>query len=220
MYLFFLDGVQFPVAPSSLSLKINNKNQTFELVNGGELNLIKKPGLTDISGEILLPNKEYPFSNYPNGFQNASYYLGVLERIKLKSEASRMVLLRRESNDRTLYDTNILVTLEDYEITEDPENGLDIVVSFNLKQYIDYSTKVLNIRPTTANNNTRAVAVTKERPTTGNVTPKTYTVVAGDTLFGICKRFLNNGNLFREVARKNNIPNPNLIYPGQVIKLD
>lgn len=219
MYLLFIDGVQFPVAPSSFNVKINNKNKTFELVSGGEINLIKKPGLTDISFELLLPNNEYPFSNYPNGFQNASYYSSVLEKVKLKTEPSRLVLLRKEPNGRTLYDSNFLVSLEDYELDENPDNGLDVNASLNFKQFINYSTKTLNIRPTTATN-TRAVAVTTERPTTGKVTPKTYKVVAGDTLFGIAKRFFNNGNLYPELARKNNIPNPNLIRVGQVIKLD
>lgn len=44
----------------------------------------------------------------------------------------------------------------------------------------------------------------------------TYTVVRGDTLGGIAKRF---GTTWRELQRINNIKNPNLIYVGQVIKL-
>lgn len=54
----------------------------------------------------------------------------------------------------------------------------------------------------------------------GTVTPKptetTYTVVAGDTLSGIASRY---GTTYQELARINNIANPNLIYVGQVIKI-
>lgn len=219
MYLLFIDGIQFPVAPSSFNTKINNKNKTYDLLGGGEVNLIKKPGLTDVSFDLLLPNSPYSFSNYPNGFQNASYYLDVLERVKLKSEPSRVVLLRKDRSGATLYDTNLLVTLEVYEIEEDADQGNDVMVSLEFKQYIERTTKTLNIRQTT-NNNTREVAVTKERSTSGKVTPKTYKVVSGDTLFGIAKRFLNDGSRYKELARINNIPNPNRIYVGQVIKLD
>lgn len=42
-----------------------------------------------------------------------------------------------------------------------------------------------------------------------------YTVVKGDTLWAIAKRFLGNGALYPKIASWNNIANPNLIYPGQ-----
>lgn len=46
-----------------------------------------------------------------------------------------------------------------------------------------------------------------------------YVVKSGDTLWGIAKRFCGRGDLYRVIAKENNIKNPNLIYPGQVIKL-
>ena len=45
----------------------------------------------------------------------------------------------------------------------------------------------------------------------------TYTVQAGDTLSGIASRC---GTTYQELARINNISNPNLIYVGQVIKIN
>lgn len=42
--------------------------------------------------------------------------------------------------------------------------------------------------------------------------PITYTVKAGDTLSGIAQKY---GTTYQELARKNNIANPNLIYVGQ-----
>ena len=46
---------------------------------------------------------------------------------------------------------------------------------------------------------------------------RTYTVRAGDTLSGIAARY---GTTYIELARKNGIGNPNLIFPGQVIRID
>ena len=55
----------------------------------------------------------------------------------------------------------------------------------------------------------------------GNPAPKpagrTYTVVAGDTLGAIAARY---GATYQALAAKNGIANPNLIYPGQVLKID
>ena len=48
----------------------------------------------------------------------------------------------------------------------------------------------------------------------GATTRVTYTVQAGDTLSGIAQKF---GTTYQELARKNNISNPNLIYPNQQI---
>lgn len=58
---------------------------------------------------------------------------------------------------------------------------------------------------------------------TGNVKPQepvrteTYTVVSGDNLSSIAARFCIT---VQEICGLNNISNPNLIYPGQVLKLN
>ena len=44
----------------------------------------------------------------------------------------------------------------------------------------------------------------------------TYTVVKGDTLSGIASRF---GTTYQKIASDNGIANPNLIFPGQVLKI-
>lgn len=46
---------------------------------------------------------------------------------------------------------------------------------------------------------------------------RTYTVRAGDNLSSIAARY---GTTYQALAAKNNIANPNLIYPGQVLKID
>lgn len=43
-----------------------------------------------------------------------------------------------------------------------------------------------------------------------------YTVVSGDTLWGIAVRFYGDGTRYPEIAAANGIADPNLIYPGQV----
>lgn len=50
---------------------------------------------------------------------------------------------------------------------------------------------------------------------------KTYTVVAGDSLSKISKRVYGDGNLWRKIfdANRDQIRNPDLIHPGQVLKI-
>lgn len=51
---------------------------------------------------------------------------------------------------------------------------------------------------------------------TSNTSEKTYTVVSGDTLSGIASKY---GTTYQKLAEYNGISNPNLIYPGQKIKI-
>ena len=50
---------------------------------------------------------------------------------------------------------------------------------------------------------------------------KTYTVQAGDTLSSIAKRLLGNANDYMEIfnANRDQLTNPDLIKPGQVLKI-
>ncbi|MGE7115094.1 LysM peptidoglycan-binding domain-containing protein, partial [Lysinibacillus sp. NPDC047702] len=198
------------------------------LMNDGEVNVIKKPGLTDIEFEVLLPNVKYPFAVYTNGFQPATFYLEKLEKLKIDDKPFQFIVNRMMPNGNLLFDTNMTVTIEDYEIMESAENGFDVTVRISLKQYKAYGNKRIVTKPATASSNTSSTSnaattqkavVEQKRPTTGKETPKTHTVVSGDTLWAIAKKYLGDGSKYTELAKLNKISNPNVIKVGQVIKL-
>lgn len=223
MYAFFLGGVRLPITPSSIDTKINGNNETVELINGGEINIIKSTGLTDIDFEFEIPIRPNPNAVYLSGFQPPQYFLQHLEKLKNAKSETRLIITRSMPNGTIMFETNMMVTIEDYKIEEDADNGGDLVISIDLKQYRPYSTQRLVIKKTTTNpttnKTTATVAKTTTRSTEGKVTPKSHKVVKGDTLWGIAKKYLGNGARYPELAKLNKIKNPNRIYPGQVIKL-
>ncbi|WP_102274102.1 LysM peptidoglycan-binding domain-containing protein [Cytobacillus massiliigabonensis] len=218
MYGVYMDDVQLPVAPSKLSTKIRNKNKTITLINEGEVNMLKTAGLTELSFDVLLPNVKYPFAVYPNGYQPATFFLEKFEKFKTDKQPFQFIVTRSKPNGDLLFDTNLKVTLEEYEIIEDAEEGFDITVRIELKQYRDYGTKKLVIKTNTSGSQTtKKVTTTKTRPTS-KTPPKTYTVKSGDSLWAICKKVLGDGSKVDEIAKLNGIKNPNMINIGQVIK--
>lgn len=232
-YTYYLDDVQFPIPPSDIEMAISNQNSTIKMINEGEINLLKTPGLTEVSFDLLLPNVKYPFATYPNGFKPAKYYLEKLEHLKVNKEPFQFIVSRTNAKGALLFDTNLKVSLEDYTIKESFDNGFDIVVSIKLKQYRDFGTKSVKI---TIKQNRPAPTASKPvtpRPPSNNAPNKsnsggggnkgggsrTYTVVKGDCLYNIAKRFYGNGNDYNKIysANRDKISNPNLIYPGQVL---
>lgn len=214
MYSFYFDSVQLPIAPSKLSIKVRNQNKTINLINEGEVNILKKAGLTEVNFDARLPQVRYPFAIYPNGFRSAEFFLNRIESLKQNQEPFQFVVSRVAPSGKLLFDTNMRVSIEDYEIKEDADEGLDVIVSIKLKQYKDYGTKVPVIKSTPSKT---TVSVEKQRPVTKTV-PKTYTVASGDSLWKICKKELGDGSKYNEIAKLNGISNPNLIRPGQVIR--
>ena len=141
-YTFIIDGMKLPVTPEKLTVKIGNNNKTYTLMNDGEINILKMPGLTEIEFEALLPNVEYSFAEYENGFKNAKAYLNKLEKLKKKKKKFQFMVSRALPNGNHLFDTNMKCSLEEYTITEDASNtGMDVLVSVSLKQYRKYGVK-------------------------------------------------------------------------------
>ena len=219
MYKFYLSNILLPVPPEKLELKIKNNNKTLDLINDGEINILKNAGLTEISFDILLPNTRYPFANYEDGYKEASYYLEEIEKLKINKSPFQFIVTRTKPNNVLMFDTNMKVSIEDYTIKEEAKEGFDVSVSIKLKQYREYTTKTMEItikqeRPVATQTQTRAV-------NNSNNTSTNYTVVKGDCLWKIAKRFYGVGSKWTEIynANKSKIKNPNLIYPGQVFAI-
>lgn len=197
MYLFYIDGVQLPVAPSKLQIKVKNQNKTVNLINQGEINILKMPGLTQISFTCLLPNTKYPFATYSDGYKPGIYYLDLFEKLKINQKVFNFNVIRAKKYAGYDYDTSFRVSLEQYTITEDVKDGIDFSVSIDLKQYKDYGTKIITFKD-------KSEATSDEKRPADNVTTgKKYTIVKGDSLWSIAKKMLGNGARYKEIYNAN-----------------
>lgn len=237
-YEFYMNGILLPIAPSKLTMKINGKNKTMDLINDGEINLLNIPGLTDFSFTVLLPHTKYPFADYngsfafpgvESAFQSPKFYLEVFEWLAKSQKPFRFLVIRKKPNGEQLFDTNMSVSLEDYQTIEDAEQyGFDIAVDINLKQYKEYKTKEFEVY-----NDIQADGVINHvfvevvhRP--GEPYPiKNYTVQPGDSLYSIAKITMGDGEQWGLLYETNKqlIDSANVgyedaqytIHPGQVL---
>jgi LysM domain-containing protein len=62
---------------------------------------------------------------------------------------------------------------------------------------------------------------TPQPPSAGQPQYRQYTIVSGDTLWGIAQKFLGNGSRWPEIYRASHLRSgdPNLIFPGEVVNV-
>ena len=89
----------------------------------------------------------------------------------------------------------------------------DLYITIRMKQYRKPEVPVLAV--------SGGGAQTSRDDGTGAAQERTYTIQSGDTLWGIAKKYYGSGTEYKRLAEANRdqIPNPNLIYPGQTIVL-
>lgn len=229
MYQFYIDNILYPLPPEKFQVKISNKNETITLINTGEVNRLKAPGLTELSAtDLLLPGVRYPFAEYGSaGFQKPSVYLSQLEQLKTGKKTFRVVLIRKLANRDLGWRTSMTCTLEEYTVTEDAKEGVDVKVDMTLKQWVGYGTKKITFRKS-GGKTTKKTTVSR---TTKKTAAQSYTVKKGDTLKGIAKKLMGNAGYWKDIyklnkkvirkaAKKRGKPgNGNWIFPGTKLKI-
>lgn len=217
MYYFYMGGVLLPLAPEKFNLKVNNANKTITLINEGEINFLRTAGLTDLDFDVIIPAVQYSFAKYDSGFKSPSYFISHFERLKTLKSPFQFIIIRQMPDGKLLFDTNMTVSMEKYTIQEQSNQGFDLTVSFNLKQYRSYGAKTVRVTNNTATVTTQRSSATSPAPTQNT----TYKVKKGDCLWNIAKSIYGDGSKYTKIyeANKDKITNPNLIYPDQVFTI-
>jgi nucleoid-associated protein YgaU len=218
----WLNKVKYPIAPEKIEMKIDSNNKTISLIDGGELNLLKSPKLTEITFAIRLPLWNYPFADFgkTNKYRSPSVFLEKLEKLKIRKKKFKFIITRRMPG-RKLWDNSMWVALENYTVIEDANDGGDITVDVKLIQHKTIATKFVVIKKKKddkkSKTKTTGVEYSSDRQTDKEI-PDSVTAKEGESLYAICRRELGNGETYKEIARMNNINNPYSLKAGRVVR--
>ena len=116
---------QLPVIPSSYKIKTGNNNTVVVVENLGEINLLGKPKLAEISLNSFFPNQQYNFCQYTN-FPVPYDCVKIIENWRNNNIAPRLI--------STGTDVNTLVSIEEFEHGEEDGTG-DVYFALTLKEY-------------------------------------------------------------------------------------
>lgn len=218
--------IQIPVLPSELTVELEGKNSKVEVLQLGEVNRLRKRGLKTISWDSFFPSYMAPYVVDFTG--NALDIVMSIDKVMVEAKPIIFILL---GND---LDINGWYSIESFSYSEKGGEPGDIYYTIKLTEWVDYSPSKLILKetklttPTQTTTKTTATA-SKPKRTGTPPKPKTYTVVKGDSLWAIAKKFYNDGNQYPKIydANKEIIDKANkkygnskyTIYPGQVLTI-
>lgn len=216
MYRFIIDyeyrGItaELPVPPEVFTTKYKGKNSVIDLINSGEVNILKSVGLRDISFKVLLPKDESIGVN-SSEFKEPIFFLSLFRNIMEDKKPFRLIILRYLPDGKSVFNGDIMLSIEGYTVTENGGEEGDFYVELSLKEFRSVEIKKAELGET---------AVTEETVREIKETPKEHIVNQGECLWNIAKAEYGKGELYTKIAEINGIGYPYIIQPGQKLRLE
>lgn len=196
---YFKDGedvLTLPITPSKLSIRVGSNNKVITLIDEGDINILKSPSLIEVEFEAIFPMKQYP---YAREYMHFETYFHRFTGLKEEKRPFRFIVTRTKPNGDRTWDTNLLMALEDFDITEDANEGDDVLIKFKLKQFKEYGVKRLS-----SNSDSTSTSVVA-RPNENSPSSKDtiHVVSSGDTLWSISKLYYGTNSNWKKIYDAN-----------------
>lgn len=206
---------KLPVNPEEIKRTRNLQVETYQVIDEGQVSVPSCYGLEQFSIEAEFPSQEYHYVETAGRFKGPDYYEKMFRNAQKYKKPIRFIA----SNGIT-EDISTRVLVESIDVVEKAGEEGDKYITLKLLEYKGVGK--LYVAVIQASTETAAMQEDSGQPENPAVTEnKTHTVVSGDTLWGIAKKYYGNGAMYTKIYEANSgvIKNPNLIYPGQVFTI-
>ncbi|MFT4005209.1 MAG: LysM peptidoglycan-binding domain-containing protein [Lacrimispora sp.] len=204
---------KLPVNPEEIKRTRELNVETYQILGTGQVSVPSYYGLESYSFEAEFPGREYHYVETSGRFRDADYY----EKMFRKAQKNMMPIRFIASNGIT-DDISVKVLVKSVESVEKAGEEGDKYLTLNLMEYRAPGERYVAVQTATATVKQEETAAAQTSPAvTEN---KTYTVVKGDSLCGLARKFYGSEAQYTKITAANpGIKNPNLIYPGQVLTI-
>lgn len=162
--------IQLPVNPEKLEISYRGNNKNVEIIQLGEVSILKKKKLGTIKFESWFPYESWwPGIRTKGQFESVDFYKNFFTNLQNIGKPCRFIV--------TGINYNTLVSIEKFNYYNQGGDYEDCYYSLELKEYVPYQVKILT--PTTlsnsdtANNNELPVIGSMDKPT---INPEEITV--------------------------------------------
>lgn len=202
------EKIQFPVLPETFEVSFGNTNKTADISGLGEIVILQDRAAIEVSWDSFFPATKFP---------------GVQVDSLTPPKTLLKTICEWKSSDKPVHiiltgtDVNFFAAIQSIQPSEEGGDPDSIYYKIKLKEY-----REVKVRQVQVNITTKVATVSSQATRTDNrVQEKTYTVKSGDCLWNIAKSLLGSGSRYTEIynLNKDKIKNPNLIYPGQVLRI-
>lgn len=204
------EKIQLPVNPEKFDVKRSSGNEKVTIAELGEITIIKNRAAIQLSFSSFFPARRFP------GIKSKRHTrpLELINTICKWQESKKPVHFVVTSCGINLY-----CTIESFNYSEKGGDVGTYSYSITLKEYREVTIRQIEINTA---EETATVQDTEQR-VDNTVQPQTYTVVAGDCLWNIAKKFYGDGSLWRKIYDANkelvgDVP-PGMIHPGYVLTI-
>lgn len=215
IYLTPSGGVktQFPMMPEKIIMGADAKFMTYSIISLGDVKIPRGKGIKEISWSGIFPGKPRKNSSLVSAWTEPDALIKRMEDYRDKGTVCNLLVTGTCIN----YSVYISSFKGKYAGgSGDFQYDIKFIIAIEIKIY---TTNELKLKTPTKSKRPASKKSTKKKATESKTT--TYTVKKGDCLWRIAQKFLGKGSRYSEIYNLNRdkIKNPNLIYPGQKLRI-
>lgn len=195
--------MELPVLPEKVAFKQSGSNKTYDVLNTGQINIIKGLGLPELELEGYFPTDSVHVT--AEALFEPVYYVDLLNKWAATLRPIRLTMTGT-------IELSWPVSIESFEYTEAGGAVGEIQYKLKLKKYVFYGpAKVTIVDGSATVTSTRAADY---------VAPEAVTIKQNeDTFWLVAKKYLGDGSKAAELAALNGLSAGTVLFAGQTIRL-